>query len=268
MAKQINQILSLRAEQFTLSEAEVRSDHGQATSTHQPTKTMENHFSPSSLSRGRGIEGEGKSVAEQSRSVDYNHALLYLQSQGVKYFGSHFKLHESDKPLLRKLLCYFLKDETTASNLGVNLNKGILLTGPVGCGKTSLMFLMRFFLPFENRYIVRSCRDISFEFIKDGYPIISKYSHFSFKNSAPLTYCFDDLGTENNLKHYGNECNIMAEILLSRYDLFISRKLLTHITTNLSASEMEALYGNRVRSRMREMFNLVAFNKSEKDKRC
>lgn len=259
MAKQINQILSLRAES--------RSDHGQATSTHQPTKTMENHSSPFSLSRGRRIEGEGKSVAEQSRSVDYNHALSYLQSQGIKHFGSHFKIQEADKPLLRKLLCYFLQDSETASQLGINLNKGILLTGPVGCGKTSLMFLMRFFLPFENRYIVKSCRDVSFEFIKDGYPIISKYSHLSFKNNSPLTYCFDDLGTENNLKHYGNECNIMAEILLSRYDLFINRKLLTHITTNLSASEIEQFYGNRIRSRFREMFNLIGYVKNIADKR-
>ncbi len=205
------------------------------------------------------MEGKGK--------IDYPHALSYLQTQGIKYFGSHFNIHETDKPLLRKLLCYFLQDAITASQLGINLNKGILLSGPVGCGKTSLMFLLRLYLPFENRYTVKSCRDISFEFIKDGYPIISKYSHQSFRNNQPLAYCFDDLGTENNLKHFGNECNTMAEILLSRYDLFVSRKLLTHITTNLSASEIETLYGNRVRSRMREQFNLIAFDKEVKDKR-
>ena len=246
----------------------------QESSTPQPTKTMENH-SNTSPPKGtaivqRTIEREvakAEGGKELSRRIDYDHALLYLQSQGIKYFGSHFKIHEADIPLIKKLLCYFLKDETTASQLGVNLNKGILLTGPVGCGKTSLMFLMRFFLPFENRYILKSSRDISFEFIKDGYPIISKYSHQSFKNNQSKTYCFDDLGTENSLKHFGNECNTMAEILLSRYDLFINRKLLTHITTNLSASEIESLYGNRVRSRMREKFNLVAFDKETKDKR-
>ena len=172
-----------------------------------------------------------------------------------------------DVPIIKKLLCYFLKDEVTASLLNINLHKGILLTGPVGCGKTTLLSLMRFYLPIQNRFIIKSCRDISFEFIKDGYPIIYKYSYQSFRNNEPLTYCFDDLGTENNLKHYGNECNIMAEILLSRYDLFVSRKLVTHLTTNLSASEIEALYGNRIRSRMREQFNLIAFEKEVKDKR-
>ena len=76
-----------------------------------------------------------------------------------------------------------------------------------------------------------------------------------------------DLGTENNLKYFGNECNVMAEILLSRYDIFISKKLLTHITTNLSATEIEQHYGNRVRSRLREMVNLIAYDKSTPDKR-
>jgi len=60
---------------------------------------------------------------------------------------------------------------------------------------------------------------------------------------------------------------VMGEILLSRYDLFISKGIPTHVTTNLSASEIEEKYGNRVRSRMREMFNLVAFDKNAPDKR-
>jgi hypothetical protein len=59
----------------------------------------------------------------------------------------------------------------------------------------------------------------------------------------------------------------MGEILLSRYDLFINKKIITHITTNLSASEIEAAYGNRVRSRLRQMLNLIAFNPVTKDKR-
>ena len=120
-------------------------------------------------------------------------------------------------------------------------------------------------------FIVKSCRDISFEFIKDGYDVVHRYTRQSFfKNGLveiPKHYCFDDLGTENNLKYYGNECNVMAEILLSRYDQFITKKLITHLTTNLSATEIENSYGNRIRSRMRELFNLIAFENKVIDKR-
>jgi hypothetical protein len=59
----------------------------------------------------------------------------------------------------------------------------------------------------------------------------------------------------------------MAEILLSRYDLFVSRQMITHLTTNLNSSEIEDIYGTWVRSRLREQFNLIAFDTNAKDKR-
>jgi DNA replication protein DnaC len=182
-------------------------------------------------------------------------------------YGNHFKILESDHPIIYKLIAYFLKDGATCFQYGINLNKGILLSGPVGCGKTSLMNLMKYLTPTEHKFFVKPCRDISFEFIQDGYEIIHKYSKGKLYQSEPKTICFDDLGTENNLKYYGNECNVMAEILLSRYDIFTTKKIQTHITTNLSASEIETHYGNRVRSRMRELCNLIAYDRSSVDKR-
>ena len=214
----------------------------QNNSTQQPTKTIQSHYS-------------------------YDEVITWLEKKGVELYGNHFKILETDYPIVYKLIAYFLKDEPTCFQYGINLNKGILLTGPIGCGKTSLMNLMKYLTATEHKFFVKPCRDISFEFIQDGYQIIHKYSIGKLYQSEPRTYCFDDLGTENNLKYFGNECNVMAEILLSRYDLFISKKLQTHITTNLSATEIEKHYGNRVRSRLREMVNLIAFEKTAQDKR-
>ena len=214
----------------------------QNNSTQQPTKTIQSHYS-------------------------YDEVITWLEKKGVELYGNHFKILETDYPIVYKLIAYFLKDEPTCFQYGINLNKGILLTGPIGCGKTSLMNLMKYLTATEHKFFVKPCRDISFEFIQDGYQIIHKYSNGKLYQSEPRTYCFDDLGTENNLKYFGNECNVMAEILLSRYDLFISKKLFTHITTNLSATEIETHYGNRVRSRLREMVNLIAFEKTAQDKR-
>ena len=59
----------------------------------------------------------------------------------------------------------------------------------------------------------------------------------------------------------------MGEILLSRYDLFLKHKVKTYVTTNLNAQELEERYGNRVRSRMRQLFNLIAFDQDVSDKR-
>ncbi|MBS1682208.1 MAG: ATPase [Bacteroidetes bacterium] len=202
---------------------------------------------------------------------NFTDCISFLVKNGKSLFGDHFTINTEDHPVLFKLFVYFFKDMHHAENLGISFRKGILLTGPVGCGKTSLMTLMRTFLKPGEQHMMKPCRDVSFEFIQEGYSVIQKYSRESFQQQSgdmiPKTFCFDDLGVEQNLKYYGNECNVMAEVLLSRYDLFVSRNMITHITTNLSATEIESTYGNRVRSRLREMFNLVAFNKNTSDKR-
>jgi DNA replication protein DnaC len=204
---------------------------------------------------------------EIKSQYNYEQVILWLEKKGVELYGNHFKILESDHPIIYKLIAYFLKDQQTCFQFNINLNKGIMLSGPVGCGKTSLMNVMKYLTPTEHKFYIKPCRDISFEFIQEGYEIIHKYSKGKLYVSEPKTICFDDLGTENNLKYFGNECNVMAEILLSRYDLFTSKKLQTHITTNLSASEIETHYGNRVRSRLRQMINLIAYDKTTKDKR-
>ncbi|MGC3978425.1 MAG: hypothetical protein QM751_09495 [Paludibacteraceae bacterium] len=200
-----------------------------------------------------------------------NNNLSIIQTKGKELFGEHFQIIPEDYEVVHKLFTWFLRDEQQAQYLGINLHKGILLTGPVGCGKTSLMQLMRILVPQQQRFGIKSCREITFDFIKDGYETIQRYSSYAYTNTInpphPHTHCFDDLGAESTLKYYGNQCNVMGEILLSRYDHFINNHMITHTTTNLSASELESYYGNRVRSRMREMFNLIAFDSTSKDKR-
>ena len=198
---------------------------------------------------------------------NYKQIIASLEKKGIELYGNHFKILEADYPIICRLIAYFLQDEISCYQYGIDLNKGLLLSGPIGSGKTTLMNLIKLIAKPDNKFSVKPCRVIRFEFIQDGYEVIHRYSKGKLYQSDTRTFCFDDLGTEKNLKYFGNECNVMAEILLSRYDLFISKKLKTHITTNLSASEIEKHYGNRVRSRLREMVNLIAYDKSTPDKR-
>jgi hypothetical protein len=199
--------------------------------------------------------------------IDYNWCLQYLERHGKQAYGQRFAIDEVDHPVVHRLIAYFLRHEAEAERLDIDLHKGLLISGPVGCGKSSLMNLMRTIPHPPHQFTMRPCRDVSFELLEDGYKVVSRYSKLSFNSHGPRIYCFDDLGAEQNLKYFGNECNVMAEILLSRYELFISQGMVTHITTNLQAAELEAGYGNRVRSRMREQLNLVAFSKGSRDKR-
>lgn len=196
---------------------------------------------------------------------------VWLEKTGKVIFGEHFKIYPEDRGLIGTLLVYAIGDESGCAQKGISLRKGILLSGPVGCGKSSLMTLINYFFPTEKQYQVKACREISFELEKQGYSLINRYSKGSVRTLErrviPQIWCFDDLGVDQPQKYFGTECEVMAEILLSRYDQYIVGGVLTHATTNLSASELEIRYGNRVRSRMREMFNLVAFDRNARDKR-
>lgn len=198
---------------------------------------------------------------------DFDRCLAFIDYQGKAHYGPGFRIHSTDLPIIYRLVVYMIRDEKAALDEKLDLNKGLLVTGPIGCGKTSLMHLVKAFAPPSSFYKIKTCREISFEFAKYGYEPLSRYTQKQAQQSRLPAYCFDDLGAEQQIKHYGNECNVMAEILLSRYEQFVENRSVTHLTTNLSASEIELLYGNRVRSRMRQMFNLISFDKNSNDKR-
>lgn len=226
---------------------------------------------PSSIKITPNPYEEVASLQKGKYNFDFPKCLQWMNREGKRLFGPHFLICKDDHELIYKLLIYAIGDRECCRKKGLNLQKGVLLTGPIGCGKTSLMRLVNSFFPPLKQYQIKSSREVSFEFEREGFLIINRYGkgyvHSLGGRLKSGILCFDDLGIEQIQKFYGNECNVMAEVLLSRYDLFVQRKIITHVTTNLSASELESFYGNRVRSRMRELFNLIAFDKSSKDKR-
>lgn len=153
---------------------------------------------------------------------------------------------------------------------GYDRTKGILIQGPVGCGKTDLM--KAFAKNPMQPYSIVSCRTVARDYKEKGMNGIDKYCEPSkngmyqlFYNHKELGWCFDDLGTESAKKNFGDELNVMTEIFLNWYDKGGFNRI--HLTTNLSAQNITEIYGSRVASRMKEMFNLVIFNPTEKDKR-
>lgn len=206
---------------------------------------------------------------------------IKLISERAKMDIGGLVLSENEKVIYRNLSTYFTldtEDKEKAEEIaqfekssGLKLSKGLLLYGNVGCGKTTLMRLCR---SNPNRsYSIVSCREISAMFAKGGYNAVERFydnvpttgSRHMFFGQDEIGICFDDLGTESVKKNFGNDSNVMAEILLSRYDNLEFNS--THITTNCNEEELLAMYGDRVVSRMHEMFNFVLFPQDSKDKR-
>lgn len=216
-------------------------------------------INPCKLTEG-GVEYTVAKFDGKQLIYDFPQILKYLDSKGKVLFGPDFKIYQEDHEILHKLTNYFIRDREKCKHYGLNPDKGLLLSGPVGCGKTTLMKLLRHLVPHRRRYEVIPTRNIVFGFNHIGFKTIEDYGNNSF-------ICFDDLGAEPGGRFYGKDYNVLGEILLSRYELFVNHRIKTHATSNLNAKEFEDRYGSRIRSRMRQLFNLVAFNSDTKDKR-
>ncbi len=214
---------------------------------------------PSKITEGGVVyslgELDGKKV-----EYDFIKILYYLNAKGNLLFGKKFHIWEENLDIVYRLSVYMIKDVEACEKFGIDPDKGILLTGPVGCGKTTIMKLIRHIVPHIRPYAIIPARNVTFGFNHLGYRVIDDYGNGDF-------YCFDDIGVEPIGRHFGKDCNVIGEILLSRHEIYLKNGIKTHATTNLNADELEERYGKRVRSRMREMFNLIAFKKDAKDKR-
>jgi len=191
----------------------------------------------------------------------------YTADQLLLKFKEFWAADGYNLPIIMNLCYYFSGD----AMFGGDLNKGLLLVGGVGVGKSTMMTFFRQNQVFSYRMI--SCREIESDFSNEGEKGVKtcSYNLPISTNSNPfghqeIGFCFDDLGTEANAKHFGHEKNVMAEIILNRYDNKLDYRA-THITTNLTADEIKTQYGSRVTDRMKEMFNLIVFNKDAKSRR-
>lgn len=194
-----------------------------------------------------------------------------------------FDIDENNKSILKLLCQYFADDkqfesQSDALDRKMSLNKGIMLFGGVGVGKTRLMTM--FANNQKQSYQVVACQDVEISYASNGddkhpdtgAPGLSRFYRLLPLNAKnrygqqDLGIMFDDLGQENKLtKYYGTERNVMEEVLSQRYrhGLFET----THITTNLSRDQIEQLYGARVLDRVKEMFNVISFPKGAPSRR-
>lgn len=215
-----------------------------------------------------------KKIIEPVKIREYTAEEVFGILSQIKWFST--ELYDINNHNIVKLLClYFTKDkrfEQYKSYPDFSLNKGIALFGNTGVGKTRLMEIFQKNMNFC--YIMKPTSEIADEFSdrEKGRQIISSYS--SNRNIIPsssnfgqqkMGICFDDFGDEPVTAHFGDSDRIMIPIMEGRYRLGDFNS--THITTNITVDQIETYYGKRVRSRMREMFNVIDFRSDSKDLR-
>jgi len=176
------------------------------------------------------------------------------------------------------LLCQWLQKDNEFLKLdeSYSFDKGILLSGLVGCGKTLIMralaSLTNVFslngagvnMPFFNSV---DSYEIVHGFAKKGYDIfdtgILRDGTYTCMIGILNNWLFiDDIGSEPIASHFGNTVNIIGELLTMRYD----KPVKTVGTTNLDCKSLKSFYGERVYSRMRERFNFINMKGNDRRK--
>ena len=173
--------------------------------------------------------------------------------------GPGWVFDQDNLPVITNLLKYF-----NGVPGGYDLDKGILLIGEIGSGKTSIFNIFQKYVRSANWFKITDSRTVIRAFSKDKFIGLERYS-FNYqlpdnKEPAPFHLCIDDLGTENReSRHYGESVDVMGELILDRYSIFMNPKFwkLTHFTSNLKEARLLEYYGARIYDRLIEMCNFV-----------
>jgi DNA replication protein DnaC len=203
---------------------------------------------------------ENKSKFKREISMKLDQLKAVFNKEAKNYFNLKrrtFEVDELNKNTLSLICKYFSNDETFETVHEADLSKGIYFYGKPGTGKTSIFKIIQNISKKYNLkniwFPITSTSDVVQEFN------IDKQKDFVIKKYTRGNYLFDDLGAEeqaNNVYVFGKD-EIFVRIIEFRYNLFITKGIKTHLTSNLNISEISKRYGKRVEDRFYEMFNFI-----------
>ena len=170
--------------------------------------------------------------------------------------------------VLNDLVRYFIGSPDSR----LALNKGVCLWGDVGIGKTFLFYcLSKMIEVLEARYKQAEIYATSRQFrtihaVVMVMEVAQKKSLDVLKKYEVGNLLIDDLGQDNTHKLYGNETDILADVITQRYIHYQRTKQITHATSNINPRHWKERYGTRVESRLYDMFNVVCVSGEDKRK--
>ncbi len=167
----------------------------------------------------------------------------------------NFKVDDHNRNTLNKFFQYTFRMPEFEEN-GMSLNKGLLLLGPYGTGKTELFMIMRKALSilksplyFDNKVMWQ----IASDFTKEGFEATDIVKGHCF---------FDEMGLDGReaVQNFGNKVNISDVVVLSRYNDFKSNQVLSHFTSNKTLLQLKDYLDGRSYDRLMEMCNVLALD--------
>ncbi len=183
--------------------------------------------------------------------------------------GKPYEINKETLSFASVVFHYFLNnqtffDEPCLTNLSSpSFDKGLLIIGGFGVGKTSIMKAMQVSLQqYLRSFAIYNMNEV----VNDYEGCNDQETKLTFWHRMTSGVClFDDVKTERDASNYG-KANLFKDIIERRY----SSGKVTHVTCNYDSShegniqagldEFGVRYGGRVYDRLFEMFNVIEFN--------
>lgn len=169
-----------------------------------------------------------------------------------------FSVDDGNRKIINELFLYMEKRSNR-----LDPEKGILLHGSIGSGKSTIMHILNRYSYFTSGrnigdYPIGGFRIDSASHVANAYTVKGNGSlePYTYNSGKPRTICFDELGREPMpAKYFGTELNVMQYVFQCRYEF--RREALTHATTNMEPNEIKDKYGSYIADRVNEMFNVI-----------
>lgn len=177
----------------------------------------------------------------------------------IKEIFPHFKVDEDNDGTIKMIKLWLLRDErfeTLHPEKNYCLNKGIILHGNYGTGKTKLMQVVQrtaYLLQSPLQFKRFNMRELCQKYQSEGGTVLNPDNKHWFVDEFGLVKEDDPRERVNS---YGNKVLLGDELIGVRYDRF-QMGFLTHMTTNLTYQQMNDYYSPRTISRLHEMCNFL-----------
>lgn len=177
-------------------------------------------------------------------NIDYTSfkKLLWIECEKimVERHQSGYQVDERIEPVFKLLHAYF-----TDKDFKGDPNKGLMIFGSIGVGKSLLM------KGFTRLILNLTGKNIAFVSAFNLNRLIIERGIADFVKRPLL---IDDLGKEQELiKDYGTDVRPVLELFAARYD----HNSLNFVTTNYNLNTLAKKYGSQIADRFSEMFNFI-----------
>jgi DNA replication protein DnaC len=177
----------------------------------------------------------------------YTRVFNLMKWNSEHVFGKPFD-QDTDNLKAVKAICFFVsRNDRFISELKYDARKGLLLRGSSGTGKTHLVRCVE--NNGLNPILTQSTLAITDQLKDQG--------EFKFQINGQRIIYLDDVGTEEPVvNYYGTKITWFKNFIEGVY---LKSNVFNHliISTNLNWQGIGEMYGYRVESRMREMFNVI-----------